>query len=73
MGWQTTFTLQKREKGCHLVTEEVLSHIRPGLEGVQVCVAAGAYRETEFSIRSGCYIFSCEESAVLLARPYPTA
>ncbi|PPQ88669.1 hypothetical protein CVT25_010245 [Psilocybe cyanescens] len=33
MGWQNTFTLGKREKGCHLVTEEVLTHIRPGLEG----------------------------------------
>ena len=36
MGWQTTFTLEKRAKGCHLVTDEVLSHIRPGLEGVRV-------------------------------------
>lgn len=35
MGWQNTFTLGKREKGCHLVTEEVLTHIRPGLEGVK--------------------------------------
>jgi hypothetical protein len=35
MGWQATFTLGKRDKGCHLVTDEVLSHIRPGLEGVQ--------------------------------------
>jgi len=36
MGWQTTFTLAKRSKGCHLVTEEVLQHIKPGLEGVSV-------------------------------------
>jgi hypothetical protein len=42
MGWQTTFTLQKKEKGCHLVTEEVLSNIRPGLEGVQVCMTTSA-------------------------------
>ncbi|KAA1467932.1 hypothetical protein DENSPDRAFT_856978 [Dentipellis sp. KUC8613] len=36
MGWQKTFTLNKRAKGCHLVTEEVLSHIQPGLRDVQV-------------------------------------
>ena len=36
MGWQKTFTLAKRGKGCHLVTEEVLSHIQSGLRDVQV-------------------------------------
>ncbi|KAI0321369.1 hypothetical protein OF83DRAFT_328986 [Amylostereum chailletii] len=36
MGWQKTFTLSKRSKGCHLVTEEVLSHIAPGLRDVQI-------------------------------------
>ncbi|KAH9937081.1 uncharacterized protein B0H18DRAFT_1081364 [Fomitopsis serialis] len=36
MGWQKTFTLNRRPKGCHLVTEEVLTHIRPGLEGVKI-------------------------------------
>lgn len=36
MGWQTTFTLSKRAKGCHLVTDEVMQHIRPGLEDVKV-------------------------------------
>jgi hypothetical protein len=36
MTWQKTFTLAKRSKGCHLVTEEVLSHIESGLNGVQV-------------------------------------
>ena len=36
MAWQKTFTLAKRSKGCHLVTEEVLSHIEPGLNEVQV-------------------------------------
>lgn len=35
MGWQKEFTLSKRSKGCHLVTDEVMSHIRPGLESVQ--------------------------------------
>ena len=36
MGWQKTFTLGRRSKGCHLVTNEVVSQIGPGLEGVQV-------------------------------------
>jgi hypothetical protein len=36
MAWQKTFTLAKRSKGCHLVTEEVLSFIESGLSGVQV-------------------------------------
>ena len=43
MGWQKTFALARRPKGCHLVTEEVLSHIRPGLENVKV-------RQTMFSL-----------------------
>ncbi|KAF8974015.1 hypothetical protein BDZ97DRAFT_1778003 [Flammula alnicola] len=38
MGWQSTFTLAKRSKGCHLVTDEVLSHIRTGLEGVKASI-----------------------------------
>lgn len=36
MGWQKTFTLSKRAKGCHLVTDEILAQIQPGLRGVQV-------------------------------------
>ncbi|KAI9513026.1 hypothetical protein F5148DRAFT_972532 [Russula earlei] len=36
MAWQKTFTLGRRSKGCHLVTDEVLSHIEPGLNGVQI-------------------------------------
>ncbi|KAI9428783.1 hypothetical protein H4582DRAFT_455660 [Lactarius indigo] len=36
MGWQKTFTLAKRSKGCHLVTEEILSQIESGLTDVQV-------------------------------------
>ena len=36
MGWQKTFTLSRRAKGCHLVTDEVLNHIRDGLNDVQV-------------------------------------
>ena len=38
MGWQKTFTLVRRSKGCHLVTDEVLSHIDAGLRGVQVVI-----------------------------------
>ncbi|KAJ7181741.1 hypothetical protein C8R43DRAFT_869590 [Mycena crocata] len=36
MGWQTEFTLQRRAKGCHLVTDEILRHIQPGLKDTQV-------------------------------------
>ncbi|KAF8481088.1 hypothetical protein DFH94DRAFT_630158 [Russula ochroleuca] len=36
MAWQKTFTLAKRSKGCHLVTEEILSHIESGLSTVQI-------------------------------------
>ncbi|OSX67452.1 hypothetical protein POSPLADRAFT_1064091 [Postia placenta MAD-698-R-SB12] len=36
MGWQKTFALERRSKGCHLVTDEVLSQIRPGLQDVKV-------------------------------------
>ncbi|KAF8642319.1 hypothetical protein AX16_009589 [Volvariella volvacea WC 439] len=38
MAWQKTFTLSKRSKGCHLVTDEVLTHIQPGLNDVQIGV-----------------------------------
>ncbi|KAI0673526.1 hypothetical protein C8Q78DRAFT_630539 [Trametes maxima] len=38
MGWQKTFTLARRSKGCHLVTDEVLTNIEAGLRGVQVGV-----------------------------------
>ena len=38
MGWQTTFTLARRSKGCYLVTNEILEHIQQGLNGVQVSV-----------------------------------
>ncbi|EMD42228.1 hypothetical protein CERSUDRAFT_79823 [Gelatoporia subvermispora B] len=36
MGWQKTFTLQRRSKGCHLVTDEIHTQIEPGLSGVKV-------------------------------------
>lgn len=39
MGWQKTFTLARRSKGCHLVTDEVLGQIEPGLRGVQVIIS----------------------------------
>jgi len=35
MGWQKTFTLSTRAKGCHLVTDEIVRHIRDGLNQVQ--------------------------------------
>jgi len=36
MAWQKTFTLAKRSKGCHLVTDEILAQIEAGLNGVQI-------------------------------------
>ncbi|KXN89938.1 UPF0047 protein C4A8.02c [Leucoagaricus sp. SymC.cos] len=36
MGWQKTFILSRRSKGCHLVTDEIVSHISEGLRDVQV-------------------------------------
>ncbi|TFK77008.1 hypothetical protein BDN72DRAFT_866817 [Pluteus cervinus] len=36
MGWQKTFTLARRAKGCHLVTDEILEHIQPGIKDVQI-------------------------------------
>ncbi|THV04847.1 hypothetical protein K435DRAFT_746138 [Dendrothele bispora CBS 962.96] len=36
MGWQKTFTLSRQSKGCHLITEEVIPHIAPGIKDVQV-------------------------------------
>ena len=43
MGWQKTFTLARRAKGCHLVTEEVVANIQHGLEGVKVPFFAFVY------------------------------
>lgn len=34
--WQKEFTLSRRSKGCHLVTEEVMGHIEEGLRDVQI-------------------------------------
>jgi secondary thiamine-phosphate synthase enzyme len=36
MGWQKTFTLSRRGKGCHLVTDEVVGQIRDGMKDVKV-------------------------------------
>lgn len=36
MGWQKMFTLSRRAKGCHLVTDEVAGQIQDGLKDVQV-------------------------------------
>ncbi len=40
MGWQKTFTLSRRSKGCHLVTNEILSQIQEGLKDVQVSASS---------------------------------
>ncbi|KAI5836101.1 hypothetical protein K523DRAFT_411020 [Schizophyllum commune Tattone D] len=36
MGWQKAFSLSRRAKGCHLVTDEVQTQIKDGLKGVKV-------------------------------------
>lgn len=50
MGWQKTFTLGRRAKGCHLVTDEILSNIESGLRDVKVsrsaCEDAGMVDES---------------------------
>ncbi|KAF7306993.1 hypothetical protein MIND_00492100 [Mycena indigotica] len=34
--WQKEFTLSRRGKGCHLVTQEVIREIQPGMKDVQI-------------------------------------
>ncbi|KAG6381258.1 hypothetical protein JVT61DRAFT_5662 [Boletus reticuloceps] len=36
MGWQKTFSLPKRSKGCHLITDHVLAQISEGIKDVKV-------------------------------------
>ena len=36
MPWQKTFSLAKRSKGCHLITEEVTHHLSEGLRNTKV-------------------------------------
>jgi len=36
MPWQKTFSLSKRSKGCHLITDEVNHHISEGLRNTKV-------------------------------------
>jgi len=38
MPWQKTFSLGKRSKGCHLVTDEIVGHISEGLKDTKVRV-----------------------------------
>lgn len=36
MPWQKTFSLAKRSKGCHLITDEVTHHLSEGLRSTKV-------------------------------------
>ncbi|KAF9229390.1 hypothetical protein BS17DRAFT_743403 [Gyrodon lividus] len=36
MGWQKTFTLPRQSKGCHLVTDAVMTQISEGIRNVEV-------------------------------------
>ena len=51
MGWQKTFTLSRRAKGCHLVTNEILAQIEPGLQGIQVSIIS---RLVEYTAKKIC-------------------
>ncbi|KAH8835152.1 hypothetical protein DL96DRAFT_27397 [Flagelloscypha sp. PMI_526] len=35
MGWSKTFTLPRHSKGIHLVTQDVLAQIEPGIKDVE--------------------------------------
>jgi len=62
MGWQTTFTLSKRAKGCYLVTDEVVRAIQPGLQGVSVrgtFLSSTVVGSDQFLHRQECCSFSC--------------
>jgi hypothetical protein len=63
MGWQKSFTLSRRGKGCYLITEEVLGYIQPGLRDVK----ANDYPNTVILLdtdavgnRSECCTSSCK-------------
>lgn len=36
MGWQKTFNLLRRSKGCHLVADDVLAQISEGIKDVKI-------------------------------------
>lgn len=38
MPWQTTFSLASRGKGCHLIQDEVIKNVSPGIQGVKAGV-----------------------------------
>lgn len=67
MGWQTTFTLSRRAKGCHLVTDEVANHIQGGLKDVKVLRLAVFLWPCFASISDGSiYTFhSCVQAGML--------
>ncbi|KAK9897976.1 hypothetical protein P389DRAFT_64057 [Cystobasidium minutum MCA 4210] len=56
MPFQKTFTLARRAKGCHLVTDEVVSAIKEGLQGVDIGVAHFFIQHTSaaLSINENC-------------------
>lgn len=54
MGWQKTFTLSQRSKGCHLITDEVYTQIAPGIKDVKVGLSFA-----QLLCRSNAQITSC--------------
>ena len=67
MGWQKTFTLSRRAKGCHLVTDEVVRNIRDGLKDVKVPLFVIPRIDPQMDLlnipvrssRLGCCSYSC--------------
>ncbi|KAH9813688.1 hypothetical protein DFH28DRAFT_974132 [Melampsora americana] len=56
MPYQTTFTLNQRAKGCHLVTDEISRHIKDGLKNCDIGVAHFFIQHTSaaLSINENC-------------------
>lgn len=59
MAWQKTFTLSRKRKGCHLVTEEIVSHIQPGLLGVEASLDKAGKIHCWPIFRRECYFSLC--------------
>ncbi len=66
MGWQKTFTLARRSKGCHLVTDEVVGQIEPGLQGVQVIITFLSVSVVTVCAQQRCVIQVLPDSAASL-------
>ena len=74
MGWQKTFSLSRRAKGCHLVTDEVQAQIKDGLKGVKVSVhtlAKDPCARAEGFPLLGRHVVLVHVNRILASRPTP--